>query len=582
MRPFRTAFTLAALAAAFPAFAQAPLVTAVSPARESLSALPTTTVEVTFDRALDPASVSTATVRVFGNWTGLKTTGTFQLSDGNRTLRFTPDERFQSGERVMVQLSRGLRAADGTPLERAYAWHFWTRALSGGLDQTEVSRISVRRPGEGNTVAYGAYAGDLDGDGYGDLAVVNEATNDLRVFRNDGAGHYPTTFEVVPVPNGSVPSPNEGGDFNNDGHIDIAVANTTNDRLSVLLGDGAGHFPTGASYAAGQAVRGVGALDLDGDGDDDLVTAHRQGNDVGLFLNNGNGTFAAVQRMEGQASSEYGIAVADANRDGLLDVFVGSFNTSEVVLLLGNGTGGLTYAARRAVGGNPWQLAVGDIDNDGDVDVASAGSYAHNFTVSWGDGAGGFSGANTFPTGNFVVAIDLGDLDGDGDLDVVTSNYASRDLRVHENLGGGQFGNVRRLNVVGNGSCATLHDRDNDGDLDITGIDEGADMVYLYLNPGTPTNNPDPIPEENDLLVGGPNPFRDQTTLRVELAEPRTTSLRIYDVLGREVAALIDGRRLAEGTHTFTWDARAVPPGLYIAQLRVSTSVLERKLMVVR
>ena len=55
--------------------------------------------------------------------------------------------------------------------------------------------------------------------------------------------------------------------------MDVAVANTANDRVSVLLGDGAGGFPQRAAYVAGQRVRGVAALDLDGDGVDDLVTA---------------------------------------------------------------------------------------------------------------------------------------------------------------------------------------------------------------------------------------------------------------------------------------------------------------------
>lgn len=84
------------------------------------------------------------------------------------------------------------------------------------LDIVEVGQLSTRRPGEGSVISYGAYAGDLNDDGWSDLAILNDAANDLRVFLNDGTGQY-DDFAVHPLPSGSVPSTNEGGDFNASG-----------------------------------------------------------------------------------------------------------------------------------------------------------------------------------------------------------------------------------------------------------------------------------------------------------------------------------------------------------------------------
>jgi hypothetical protein len=84
--------------------------------------------------------------------------------------------------------------------------------------------------------AYGAFGGDLDGDGFPDLMIPNEISADVRVFMNDGAGGY-AAFDVYPIAGGAVPSTNEGADFNGDGLMDFAVGNAGNERVSVFMRD---------------------------------------------------------------------------------------------------------------------------------------------------------------------------------------------------------------------------------------------------------------------------------------------------------------------------------------------------------
>jgi hypothetical protein len=79
-----------------------------------------------------------------------------------------------------------------------------------------------------------------------------------------------------------------------------------------------------------------------------------------------------------------------------------------------------------------------------------------------------------------------------------------------------------------------------------------------------------------------PNPFRASTTLEYTLQEAADVRLAVYDVLGREVAVLAEGLRPA-GTEQVTWDAAALPTGLYVGQLRVNGTVVgTRKLQLVR
>jgi hypothetical protein len=567
---------LAAIAA--PAAAQGLAVVSTSPAANAVAAPRSGPIAVTFSEPLDPASVTAARFRVMGRWSG-PVAGALALSEGARTLTFTPARPFQAGEHVTVQVAGAIRDASGATLGTGRGLTFWAAAGPGSLDLPLVDEVEIRRPGEDNIVTYGGVGMDLDGDRFNDFVVSNEATNDVRVFLNDGAGGY-GAFTVVPLPGGAIPSPLEAGDFNADGRMDLAVANTGNDRVSVLLGDGAGGFPGRAAYRAGQAVRAIAAFDLDGDGVDDLVTGNRSARTVTALRGAADGTFGLPVAAPVQSVEPHALAVADFDEDGRLDVVVGDFGGQALVVLRNDAAGGLAEASRVAVGGSPWMAATGDLDGDGHADVAVAGSFAGVVAVAFGDGAGGFSSVLTLPSGQFLVAIDVGDLDGDGDLDVVSSNYGSEDYRLFENLGGRQFGTPRLFPVAGAASCMTLHDRDDDGDLDMTGIDEVVDRMYLYENTGPVASEPAPAAAPT-LALAGPNPARSRATVTVSLPEAGPARLTLVDALGREVAVVVDGE-VPSGPHPAAFDVGGLAPGVYVARLVAGGAVASVRLTVAR
>ncbi len=556
------------------ALAQAPNVVSVSPSNEAVGASRDADLLVTFDTSLDAATVGSASFRVFGHWSG-PMAGSLSLESGNTVIRFTPDASFQAGERVLVQLSRAITAADGTPLAHGYMWGFWSASSSAPITFEEIDRFSTRRPGDGPVVSYGAYGADLNNDGFNDLAVVNEVATDIRVFLNDGAGGY-GSFDVLALPDASVPSPSDGADFNGDGELDLVVGSAASNTISVLLGDGIGDFASIRSFAGlSGGNRGVTAADFDGDGWDDIVTSSGSTDILSLFRGRGDGTFDAATPIPVGGSSQLAIASADANADGILDLFVGDFN-GHGRLLLGDGDGGFTTTATSVLSlAGAWMAAAGDVNGDGFADVTFASSFSNGVQVYYSDGAGGFLDEDFVSAGEFGIAMDLGDLDGDGDLDGVISSGGSDDFIVLENVAG-TLSPRQTLAAVEAGSCATLHDRDNNGTLDITGIDEIADLVLLFESAIIDATESAPTTSQVELVMSA-NPFTDRASMTVRLDEAQTIVLRVFDARGREVATLVI-RELTAGEHHVLWDASAFPSGVYIVRLDAAGRSIVRRI----
>jgi hypothetical protein len=187
--------------------------------------------------------------------------------------------------------------------------------------------------------------GDVDGDGDLDLVVANEqGTNQLLL--NDGRGFF------TPAPEGSLPLRQtreatrnaDLGDVDGDGDLDLLFANVSfgggDPQGRLLLNDGRGVFSDVTSARlAGMVVGAIDAdlVDLDGDGDIDIVTAHFPAGPFRVYLNGGGGSFGdATARFfpPGLIGQGLEIEAADFDRDQRLDLYLANFVESPDMLLL--------------------------------------------------------------------------------------------------------------------------------------------------------------------------------------------------------------------------------------------------------
>jgi hypothetical protein len=91
----------------------------------------------------------------------------------------------------------------------------------------------------------------------------------------------------------------------------------------------------------------------------------------------------------------------------------------------------------------------------------------------------------------------------------------------------------------------------------------------------------DLAPVEFALLQNFPNPFNPTTTIQFSIVNPKFTIVKVYDILGREVATLVNGRK-EPGTYQVTFDARGLASGVYLYRLTAGSYVDVKKLIVMK
>ncbi len=508
-------------------------------------------------------------VRIFGEWTGAKDYD-YELASNNRLILSLRNisEKTLAGEKITVSIAQTLSSTSNKFLSTGYAAQFYMVAKPGTLIQKSKESIPLKEASDTWLQTTGAFAGDLNNDGHIDLTLANAANAELKILMNnqDGSFEKNTSFTT----NGLFQSSTRSGDFDEDGKIDLAIGARDNKALSVLMGDGSGGFSSEKEFKEGDAARALAVLDYDADGDEDIVLANAKEDQLALFSNDGTGSFA-YSKFSLQAKSPTTIEAADANNDGILDLFVGYFESQKIGILLGDGKGGFEMSDEIEVLGNPWMIAVADLNGDHNADVASVNANGNVTVVIFGDGTGGLMSPKTYAlqTTKMPKGIDLGDIDGDGDMDMVTANYNSNNFIVWENNAQGIMSRAAILSGTKNPSAVLINDHDNDGDLDIIGTDAGSDEVFIFDNASEFENAYVDINSPITAQIT-PNPFVNRLKIKAYIPRTGRTDVRILDASGRTLERLWDDR-LAAGDHFFGWDGRsdvsAVPSGIYYVSI---------------
>ncbi len=371
--------------------------------------------------------------------------------------------------------------------------------------------------------------GDFNNDGKMDMAIADRSDNNLLILLGNGDGTF--TAQPSKPATGNKPSSSLHVDLNNDNiRIWLLPMPATASTISVFLGNGDGTFQSAKTLSVGKRPVSVATGDFNGDGKKDLAVANQNDLDVSVLLGNGDGTFQTQKTyLPVRSSNPFWITAADFG-NGKIDLATANNGSGTVAVLLGNGDGTFSLPVQYTVGSGPSSIAFGDFNNDGKNDLAVTNQVSNTVSVLISNGNGTFQGHVDYPTAKSPYFVGVADLDGDGRQDLAVGASSATANRVSTLLGNGngtfQF-HVDHVTLAlsqGPSEALGIADFNGDGAVDIAAANQIANTVSIFLN------NPVPVAVPASLNFGAFNLGQPSSAQTVTLSNSGSASLNSLSV----------------------------------------------------
>ncbi len=499
---------------------------------------------------------------------------------------------------------------------------------------------------------------DFNNDGFLDFCSVTWYDSVSVLYTNNGNGNFTFLGNSPVVTNRGFSETCSWGDYDEDGLIDLIITNSraSNSRNRLYKNLGSGNFvsvDTGAVFNdAGLLSRGANWVDIDNDGDIDLFIANESGAADYMYKNNGGGYFTKVTGIPPTTSGgiSWSSSWGDYDNDGDLDLFVTNSENQKNFLFRNDGNFNFTRILNDPIVSENGYYACsgwGDYDNDGDLDMFVTQAYGpssapllnhlyKNLLVETGT-------ASFEKITNDIIVNDAGfsygfawaDWDADGDLDLFTArtfnenenNAAylnngnsnkwiviklsgasatyrspiSSKVKVKAVLNGNPVWLIRTVEGqsgycgqnmdlhFGLGNTAVIDSiivewPSNNTEVytgvqvnQIIRIVEGSGIIGIN-NPGNE------VPEGFLLYQNYPNPFNPETSIKFTVPSALKNSnliLKIYDINGKAVKELFN-KKFESGNYEYVWNSGNYPSGIYFYQISNSDFSITKKMVLVK
>jgi hypothetical protein len=329
--------------------------------------------------------------------------------------------------------------------------------------------------------------GDINGDGNLDLLLINGRhwPRISRVFLTDNRGHVVSAYDLTRTAYRSYSG--RLIDIDKDGDLDVVLSNDTPDPKVVYLNDGKGQFKLGPSYGRSEwETRNANVVDLNGDGQPDIIVANRTDHDPANYicLNQGKGRFDS-DCIAFSHESATTITPADFNHDGLIDLAVPNRDGGQsYIYLVGENK---SFASLKRIPFGPADAAIRmaeavDLDKDSLLDIVAI-DERKGPAIYFGRKGGTFSAGFSLDNGKVTpYALAIGDLNNDGNIDIIVGNVEAPS-RVYFNDGSGRhYTPIAFGDNQGTVYGFAIKDLDRDGLPDIAVARSDAPSVVYFAD----------------------------------------------------------------------------------------------------
>ncbi len=315
----------------------------------------------------------------------------------------------------------------------------------------------------------GATWGDYNNDGKVDAFVGNWWNQTNLLYKNKGNEIF-EFIEGLPSADNSYSETGNWGDFNNDGFLDLMVANSEGAKKDFLFkNNGDGRFTKIEAEPVGTdrtASRNINWIDYDDDGDLDIYVANEGNQKNNLYQNNGDETFTKVVEhvLVEEAKQSFSSSWIDYDNDGDLDLYVVNFANGGNSLYKNNGGGNYEKIVNDPVitkRGFSVTSAWGDVDNGGDLDVLITNAFTSGFKtnnfffLNNGDGTFTEDGGELTKNNGWTYGASFADINNDGYIDLGIANCFQENENNSIYLNNGGSNNWIKINLEGKISNAS-------------------------------------------------------------------------------------------------------------------------------
>lgn len=325
----------------------------------------------------------------------------------------------------------------------------------------------------------GAWAADMDQDG--DLDLITGHVSSSRFFVNGGTGSF-TEFDLGFDFEGTKAIVQ---DINGDGLIDLCHRRQSFGDVNYRLNLGGLDFGPAVVVLPFHIGQRLGAADLDGDGDMDLLMAQGELRPLVVFKQVSPGNFLPAQELFLGTEPLTNFVLQDLDQDGQLDVLVraGPSATRDLYWLRNNnGTFEPPVLVNASYLSELVNITLADVDGDGDLD-----HLVRAPNVGWRRNDGGvFSAHITVDASITSGPVVQADLDGDGLPDLIAGNFNAPQARWYRNMGNATF-EVQADLPTYLFYATQIHpaDLDDDGDFDLVLVTSSEIAVLLNNGDGS-------------------------------------------------------------------------------------------------